>query len=217
MTNGQLAGVKRKQTYDEDDCNDDLVEISDPRVKGLKGEASSTPYSLLSTPPIFSREASTPHSATNGTRSGHKRKSEVIDLTLSDDDEPPRPAKRQSYHTPISLPDAARNGYQLPNGSLYHAPTANHNSFHLGRPLLPHSSHSLPMAAVAPMGASISPSPLPPNNPLSSPILPNQYQHHIPQDLSMQQQLSSLATPQHGNSARQDFLFALTGRGPNTH
>jgi len=217
MTNGQVAGVKRKQPYDEDDYNDDLVEISDPRVKGLKGEASSTPYSLVNTPPMFSREASTPHSATNGIRAGQKRKSEVIDLTLSDDDEPPRPAKRQAYHTPISLPDTARNGYQLPNGSLYHAPPANHNSFHLGRPLLPQSSHSLPSAAVAPMGASISPSPLPPNNPLSSPALPNQYQHRRPQDLPMPQQVPSLATPQHGSSVRQDFLLAFAGRGPNTH
>lgn len=210
-----MAGVKRKQQYDEDDFNDDLVEISDPRVKGLKGEGSSTPYYFANTPPMISRETSTPHSATNGTRAGQKRKSEIIDLTLSDDDEPSRPAKRQAYHTPISLPDTARNGYQLPNGSLYHAPSANHNSFHLGRPLLPQSSHSFPSTAVAPMGASISPSPLPPNNPLSSPALPNQYQHYRPQDLHMQQQSPSLAIPQHGNSTQRDFLLALAGRGPN--
>jgi len=207
-----VAGIKRKLPYEDDDCNDDLVEISDPRVMSLRGEASSTPYSLGS--PMFSRETSTPHSTTNGTRVGQKRKSEVIDLTLSDDDEPPQPAKRQAYHTPISLPDTAPNGYQLPNGSLYHAPTANHNSFHLGRPLLSQSPYALPSAAVAPMGASIPPSPLPPNNPLP-PALPNPYQHHSPPDLHMQQQSPSLATPQHGSPSQRDFLLAFSGRGPN--
>jgi E3 SUMO-protein ligase PIAS1 len=91
----------------QDDSDDDLIEISDyrDRVTAIKSEAAPTPVSL-STPPILSRETSTaPRS--------NKRTSEVVDLTLSDDDEPPRPAKKVAYHVPSSLPDPSRR-YQLP-------------------------------------------------------------------------------------------------------
>ncbi|OCK84814.1 hypothetical protein K432DRAFT_413769 [Lepidopterella palustris CBS 459.81] len=99
-------------SYDEDGDEDDLVEISDYRVTNIKNEASNTPFSLARTPPLSSREAST---AAPAPRSSHKRTSEVIDLTLSDDDEPPRPAKKVAYNTPNSLPDPSRNGYRLPS------------------------------------------------------------------------------------------------------
>ncbi|KAF2086957.1 zf-MIZ-domain-containing protein, partial [Saccharata proteae CBS 121410] len=96
----QRGGTKRSYE-DDDDSDDDLVEIiPDDRVKRLKQETSQTPYPLANTPPISSREQSTTGSAaaTNAPGSGsnrQKRKSEVIDLTLSDDDdEPPRPAGR---------------------------------------------------------------------------------------------------------------------------
>jgi hypothetical protein len=53
-------------------------------------------------------------SAGSAPRQGQKRKSEVIDLTLSDDDEPA--PKRPAYSTPNSLPEQGRpgrtNGYQ---------------------------------------------------------------------------------------------------------
>ncbi|KAF2811455.1 zf-MIZ-domain-containing protein [Mytilinidion resinicola] len=75
-----------------EDDSDDLIEISDYRVNNLKTEAASTPLSLARTPPMSSREAST---ALSAPRSSHKRTSDVIDLTLSDDDEP-RPAKKTS-------------------------------------------------------------------------------------------------------------------------
>ena len=51
----------------------------------------------------------------------------MIDLTLSDDDEDPRPAKRQetSYNTPNSVQDR-RNGYRITHSSkTMRAPSAN--------------------------------------------------------------------------------------------
>lgn len=92
----------------QDDSDEDLVEISDyrDRVTAIKSEAAPTPVSL-STPPLPSRETST------APRSNNKRPSEVVDLTLSDDDEPVRPAKKVAYSTPSSLSDHSRR-YQLP-------------------------------------------------------------------------------------------------------
>ena len=47
-----------------------------------------------------------------------------MDLTLSDDDEPVRPAKKVAYSTPNSLPDPSRR-YQLP--PLSHSNSAAHS------------------------------------------------------------------------------------------
>lgn len=96
-----------------DESDDDLVELpsaSDWRVRSIKSEAAPTPTSL-STPPMPSREAS------SAPRSGQKRTSEVVDLTLSDDDEPPRPAKKVAYSTPNSMPDHSRRYLPLPNSA----------------------------------------------------------------------------------------------------
>lgn len=117
--NGRWSHVNENQTsrngatskYDDED-SDDLVEISDYRVASLKTEASNTPLSLARTPPLSSREASTVASAP---RTGSKRASDVIDLTLSDDDEPPRPVKKVAYNTPNSLPDPSRNPFRQPS------------------------------------------------------------------------------------------------------
>ncbi|KAF2446236.1 E3 SUMO-protein ligase PIAS1 [Karstenula rhodostoma CBS 690.94] len=91
---------------DGDDSEEELVEIPDYRVTAIKSEAVPTPQSLPSirTPPAPSREAS------SAPRTGSKRGSEVIDLTLSDDDEP-RP-KKVAYSTPNSVPDRMRQ-YQV--------------------------------------------------------------------------------------------------------
>jgi E3 SUMO-protein ligase PIAS1 len=87
---------------EEDDSEEELVEIPDYRVAAIKSEAAPTPQSLpsLRTPPAPSREAS------SAPRTGNKRASEVIDLTLSDDDEPRR--KKVAYSTPNSVPDRMR-------------------------------------------------------------------------------------------------------------
>ena len=101
---------------DDDDSDDDLVEISGPNGGVPIKKDSSQPGSAglgagqHMTPPLSSRETSVAQGA-RGPRS--KRPSAVIDLTLSDDDEPPRPAKRQqsqatnttSISTPSSMPD----------------------------------------------------------------------------------------------------------------
>jgi E3 SUMO-protein ligase PIAS1 len=110
---------------DHDDSDDDLIEIPDYRVQAIKTEAAPTPTSL-STPPLPSRETST------APRSGQKRKSEVVDLTLSDDDEPVRPTKKVAYTTPNSLHDPPRR-YQLP-------PLGSHSAAHSRPP--PPSYHS---------------------------------------------------------------------------
>jgi E3 SUMO-protein ligase PIAS1 len=121
----------RKNGYSaHDDSDDDIVEIQDyrDRVTAIKSEAAPTPVSL-STPPLPSRETST------APRSGNKRTSEVVDLTLSDDEEPPRPAKKVAYSTPSNHSDPSRR-YHLP-------PPPPHSAAH-SRPLPPsyHSMHS---------------------------------------------------------------------------
>lgn len=94
-----------------DDSDDDLIEIPDYRVASIKSEAVQTP-TYLSTPPMPSREPST------APRSVSKRTSEVVDLTLSDDDEPPRPAKKVAYQPPPSRSEPSRpepsRRYELP-------------------------------------------------------------------------------------------------------
>ncbi|KAF2176257.1 hypothetical protein K469DRAFT_607743 [Zopfia rhizophila CBS 207.26] len=102
-------------TATHDDSDDDLIEIPDYRVAAIKSEAVNTPQSLTRTPPLSSREAST------APRTGSKRTSEVIDLTLSDDDEPPRPTKKVAYSTPNSLPDPSCR-YQYPTFGSSSAP-----------------------------------------------------------------------------------------------
>lgn len=100
--------------YDDDEDSDDLVEIHDPRAPSVKAEPTNgaSLLSLARTPPHSSREASAASSALPPPRSGGaKRTSDVIDLTIDDEDEPPRPAKRVAYNTPNSMPESNRNGY----------------------------------------------------------------------------------------------------------
>ncbi|KAF1915717.1 PINIT domain-containing protein [Ampelomyces quisqualis] len=128
------ASPPQKNGYTaHDDSDDDLVEIQDyrNRVAAIKSETAPTPVSL-STPPLPSRETST------APRSNNKRPSEVVDLTLSDDEEPPRPAKKVAYKTPSNLPDQAHRYHLAP---LPHS--AAHSAAH-SRPLPPsyHSQHS---------------------------------------------------------------------------
>ncbi|RYN40786.1 hypothetical protein AA0113_g9051 [Alternaria arborescens] len=122
--------VKPKQNGHHDDSDDDLIEIPDYRVQAIKTEAAPTPTSL-STPPLPSRETST------APRSAQKRKSEVVDLTLSDDDEPVRPTKKVAYTTPNSLPDPHRR-YHLP-------PLGSHSAAHNRPPPPAYHSGSLSM------------------------------------------------------------------------
>ncbi|KAK2794949.1 SUMO ligase siz1 [Onygenales sp. PD_12] len=85
-------GTGQPPSDDEDD--NDLIEIQDDRLVTMKQEPMTTSMTLQSTPSARSRELSSVPSASR--QSTNKRPaSQVIDLTLSDDDEePPRPAKR---------------------------------------------------------------------------------------------------------------------------
>ncbi|KAJ5021055.1 PINIT domain-containing protein [Bipolaris maydis] len=135
--------LKPKHNHD-DDSDDDLVEITDYRVQAIKSEAAPTPTSL-STPPLPSREPST------APRSTQKRTSEVVDLTLSDDEEPARPTKKVAYTTtPNSIPDASRR-YQLPPLATtrrpppppaYHSSSANVRPEYSRPPSTPPSRHA---------------------------------------------------------------------------
>jgi E3 SUMO-protein ligase PIAS1 len=94
--------------------DDDLVEIKDSRISALK--AASTPVPSIGstrTPPASSREPSA-SVASHGQTSAKRPISQVIDLTLSDDDDDAaiaRAPKRQftGYSTPQSIP-TAHNG-----------------------------------------------------------------------------------------------------------
>ena len=86
------------------DGEDDLVEIQDmPRLAPVKREATHEP-GLMRTPPISSREQSLSSGAAPIPSSNKRSSGPIVDLTLSsdEDDEPPRPAKRQMTHRPSS-------------------------------------------------------------------------------------------------------------------
>lgn len=125
----------------QDDSDDDLIEISDyrdQRVTTIKAEAAPTPVSI-STPPLPSRETSTAPLSSN------KRKAEVVDLTLDDDDEPPRAARKVAYSHPSNVPDRPRQ-YQLP-------------------PLPHHAAHSRPLPPSYMQSSSRQEYPRPPTTP----------------------------------------------------
>ncbi|KAL1302504.1 hypothetical protein AAFC00_002893 [Neodothiora populina] len=89
---GNRGKGQARASYDND-SDDDIIEIQESTTGKVKNEpVAATPGIAQQTPPLSSREASmaTPVTA----RPTAKRPSAVIDLTLSDDDEPPRPAKR---------------------------------------------------------------------------------------------------------------------------
>jgi len=102
--NKKAASPPHFSSTSGDDFDDDLIEIQDSRVTTLKtGSESGTPNSMqpFNTPLDSSREPSSsvgPPKQSNGKRPA----SAVIDLTLSDDDEPIRPAKRPHHGTPNS-------------------------------------------------------------------------------------------------------------------
>ncbi|ROV98995.1 hypothetical protein VSDG_03796 [Cytospora chrysosperma] len=88
------------EAYDLDD--DDLVEVS---LVGNRG--TNTPNTLAPTPNTPTPGAATSREGSSMPRSANNKRShaEVIDLTLSDDDEPPQPpSKRLQYRTGSAYP-----------------------------------------------------------------------------------------------------------------
>lgn len=141
-SNGRFNGATNGHD-DDSDSDEDLVEITKPKQPVMKVEASNVPFSFSKlTPP--NQPSMTPpvppaaSAASSGPRPGQKRKSEVIDLTLSDDDEPP--AKKPHYSTPNSLPDYGqqKNGYPSYPRSNHYALNTNGNVSHQ---VQTHSTH----------------------------------------------------------------------------
>ena len=112
----ESEGTNRKPNptpSDDDDDDEDLVEIREkpeyrPKVETL------TPHSVR-TPPMSSREDSTAPSAS---RSNKRPREDVIDLTLSDEDDAPVPkTQRTSFSTSVptrTQPPPDRYHFQLP-------------------------------------------------------------------------------------------------------
>jgi E3 SUMO-protein ligase PIAS1 len=96
---------------DGEDDDDDIVELPDTRVSSLKQQAAY-PASFARTPPHSSRESP----ASSATRPNKRPASEVIDLTLSDDDDAPLPKVKRSS----TITDAARS--RFPETTLWSAP-----------------------------------------------------------------------------------------------
>ncbi|EGP84926.1 uncharacterized protein MYCGRDRAFT_23060, partial [Zymoseptoria tritici IPO323] len=102
------ASSKANRASYDDDFDDDLIELSDEETKPPNGLVKAvqgigtpgifSPSGAFNTPPLSSRG---PSAAPSLQSAGTKRPgSAIIDLTFSDDeDEPPRPAKRQTTST----------------------------------------------------------------------------------------------------------------------
>ena len=96
QTGGCPPSPKTSNGRTSSDAEEDLVEIRDlPRLASVKTEVSREP-GLMRTPPISSREQST-SSAPMPPASNKRSTGQVVDLTLSsdEDDDPPRGPKRQ--------------------------------------------------------------------------------------------------------------------------
>ena len=99
-TSGGAPSPLRTNGRTSSDGEDDLVEIRDmPRLASVKTEFTRE-LGLMRTPPISSREQSTSSAAPPNQSSNKRSVGQVVDLTLSsdEDDEPPRPAKRPLIH-----------------------------------------------------------------------------------------------------------------------
>jgi len=104
----ESSGTPMPDTDSEDgnDGRDDIIEVSGSRLSKLRVEATPTAPSPIIT---ASREgsASVPRSSVSTKRPA----SQVIDLTLSDDEDTVRPAKRiNSFLTPTSMSSDGRGG-----------------------------------------------------------------------------------------------------------
>jgi len=137
---------KRKATEAFD--ADDLIEVADPgRPKSFRPDILSTPVSFMNTP---SREVSLAAS-TNGRSGSSKRPSaQVVDLTLSDDEDTiPRPVKRQSSsmnNMPSTYTASLLNGPPTTR-----PPSGGFGGFAL--PIQPHSQSTINSPGYPPQGS----------------------------------------------------------------
>ncbi|KAF2421259.1 hypothetical protein EJ08DRAFT_653500 [Tothia fuscella] len=193
------------------DESDDLVEIVETSRPSVKVEAPNTPFSMNMTPPVPSPGwvASAPLSR------GTKRTSEVIDLTLDDDDEPP--AKRPAL-TPV---ERVRNGYQTTsrNPSFNQITNGNVSFQQLGRtfggvtpysPSYQTTSAGSPLAPITISSPPSRPSPVQPDysNATSYPQQQDRQPSHHPPPIRQGSSASTSTT----NPAQRATLLSLAGR-----
>jgi hypothetical protein len=209
----------------------------------MKVEASNLPFSFskMTPPNHLSMTPPTAPSAGVGPRPGQKRKSEVIDLTLSDDDDKP-PAKKMHYSTPNRLPDfgSLKNGYSsyprqtshfaLPtNGNVSHQAIGGTSRF-INRVVNPTNAAPYSSPARSPLnGSNLEPINLissPPNRPspprpdystpmlmpTNSTALPSHYPLPRPPDFAQRNMQEPVRSQQ-----RASLLNLAAGRDPNDY
>lgn len=160
----------------DDDFDDDVVEVLDSpkaHTNGVKHELPTVSpmgppgLSAFNTPPLSSREASVARSNASAPRpagSNKRSASAVIDLTLDDEEEeqPPRPAKRQttgnalggptrSFNTPPSMPEPSRHQAYLAQPA---ESSTSQRPFSAGQPMRPPSHQPSFAGPQSPMRAS---------------------------------------------------------------
>lgn len=118
---GKASSPKNNDTsFGSDD--EELIEIKDSRVYALKTASTPVPsVGSTRTPPMSSREASASATSTYASTSSKRPASQIIDLTLSDDDDDlpvSRPPKRQ--YTGYSTPQSMVTARSAPNGAVPH-------------------------------------------------------------------------------------------------
>ena len=114
-------GSKKKAAFPSWE-SEDLIEITDLHSNMVKPEPVSTPNPFESHfQPFYSRETSTAATSANRSTPGKRQGDNVIDLTLSsdeDEDPPRRPVKRQSTagnYTPGLPSKPSQDTYPLPH------------------------------------------------------------------------------------------------------
>jgi hypothetical protein len=208
----------------------------------MKLEPSNVPFSFNKLTPPNQPSMTPPVAYSSGPRPGQKRKSEVIDLTLSDDDEPP--AKKPHYSTPNSLPDygPTKNGYpSYPRQTSHYGLATNGNVSHqathqalggtsrfINRVVNPTNSAPYSSPARSPAGSNLEPislisspnrqSPPHPNYSNSMPIptnsigLPSRYPLPRPPDFQQRNIQDPIRSQQ-----RNSLLNLAAGRDPNDY
>ena len=121
---GRTSNPTPSDDEGDDDDDDDIVEIGNaPGFRPAKLE-TLTPHNVR-TPPLSSREESTAPSAMRPSTNGNKRSRDVIDLTLSDDEEDGRLAPKAPRMSDSASSDA------IISSSRPRPPSSDRYYFHL--------------------------------------------------------------------------------------
>lgn len=105
QTTGNPSPPRTSNGRTSSDGEEDLVEIRDiPRLASVKSEVNREP-GLMRTPPISSREQSTSSAQPPAPTAGNKRTAgQVVDLTLSSDEDEERPRAAKMHRPSNNLP-----------------------------------------------------------------------------------------------------------------